>query len=318
MNRKILQAGPTTLAVSLPMRWVRRFDLKKGEELAVEEHGNAIKISAKNTKKEGSAKVDITKYHPIGTKVIGILYRMGYQNIRAEYDPQKMLFHRGRNQKPLDMIQHTFDHLTGMQLWEVNQKNGKYYALTVQKTELDDEEFNQNFNRLFYNLINQAKNVVNAIENNIDISEEVNLSERLINQTADFCIRILVSAGHPEYKKIGAYYDFVSMLELIGDKYFNLFKHYIGKKQKVNKEILAVLKKSIEFIEIMASLHRKFDVTKVVNLAKSISSEIKEYEVKIENLKEGIFVSYFCYGILVGIDDAIDPLCCAHHEYFRE
>jgi len=45
MKRKLIEQGGGTLMVSLPSRWIRDFELEKGDEVEIEEIGKQIIIS---------------------------------------------------------------------------------------------------------------------------------------------------------------------------------------------------------------------------------------------------------------------------------
>jgi len=45
MKRKIVQHGSSSLTITLPIKWVEKFGLKKGGELNVEENGPTLLIS---------------------------------------------------------------------------------------------------------------------------------------------------------------------------------------------------------------------------------------------------------------------------------
>ena len=56
MKRKIVKHGPISLTVSLPSKWVKKRNLKAGDEVEVEEHNNGLFIGDFNNKKEHTKK----------------------------------------------------------------------------------------------------------------------------------------------------------------------------------------------------------------------------------------------------------------------
>ena len=54
MERKINRVGTNTLTVSLPQSWVKRYQLRAGDSIAVEEQGSVLKIIAGDAKEESS------------------------------------------------------------------------------------------------------------------------------------------------------------------------------------------------------------------------------------------------------------------------
>ncbi|OGJ16860.1 hypothetical protein A3K73_08925 [Candidatus Pacearchaeota archaeon RBG_13_36_9] len=319
MKRRILQAGQATLAVSLPMPWVKRFKLKKGQDIEVEEQGSSLKIKTAAMTEEDSAALNVSSLHPISTKIIGLLYKAGYKKIKALYSPNKTVIHRGKEVKEIDMIKNTFDHLIGMQLWELGKEKNENYAMVMESAKVNPKEFDNTFNQLYLHLIHQAEQVYEALSLNKDIFDEAYLAERLINQTADFCTRILVSFGHEEYKKTLQYYNLIDNLETIGDRYFYIALEQHENKTKINKEILEFFQKASGFIEESSSIYRKFDFDKIKSLTKELDETIKSYEYKIRKSKgKENLVSYNLYSIFLELYEIIEKLYFLNYDYFKE
>lgn len=315
MNRKIIQAGPVTLALSLPMRWVKRFRLKKGQELMVDENGNTLKVSTISPSEEGSAVIDVTSLDPIPTKIIGVLYKAGYKRIKAFYTPNRIVSRRGKDVKEIDMIRNTFDHLTGMQLWDMGNRDGKHYATAAETAKVSPEEFDNVLNKLYLHLTAQAEQVSDALANRKDIYDEALLAERLISQTSDFCIRILVMFGHPDYRKTLQYYDLISKLESIGDRYFTIARN-LGKADRSSAK---PLQRTVEYLKTATSLCRKFDMGKARSFVIELKEEIDAYEKSIKEGKiKASIESYQVYSILLELFDMSETIYFLNHEVFKE
>ncbi len=318
MIRKIIQSGPATLSVSLPMTWVKKFNLKKGQEINVEEQGNSLKIKTTLPIEEESAKLNITELNPISTKIIAMLYKTGYKKIRAEYTPNQMILHRGKEIKELDMIKNTFDHLIGMQLWEIGKDKDKNYATVIESTKLNPKEFENVFNKLYFHLMHQSEQIYEALSKNKDIFDEVFLGERLINQTQDLLIKILISFGHEENKTL-SYHDFILRLECIGDRYFEIAKIYHKNKGIIDSETVKYLQKANDFIERSASLYRKFDFEKLIQLTKEIYGTKEEYQEKlIKNKIKNSAISHNIYSIFLELYQIAELIFTLNHEFFRD
>lgn len=318
MNRKILPAGPVTLAVSLPSSWVKRFNLKKGEELYVEEQGSSLRISTQKIVEEESALVNVKALMPFTTKIIGILYQMGYKKIKAIYNPQAMVYHRNKQVSELDMIKNTFSHLTGMQLWEIKKNGQESFAVAVQKAQVESKEFENTFHQLYFHLLNQAEQVIEVFSGRQVVLEECYVVETLINQTADFCMRILVSLGYPEYQKTSVYYTYTWYLESIGDKYYSLISNFYRTREKIEPKTMALIKESLEFLRETASLQRKFELGKIILLTKKMESITKDYEKFIGAKKKVDLYSYDIYFIIKETYELIEIIYCLNYDYFRE
>ncbi len=319
MIRKIIQSGPATLSVSLPMAWVKKFKLSKGQEVNVEEQGDSIKIKTSLPIEEENAKLNVTELSPLSTKIIAMLYRMGYKNIKAIYTPNHSVVHRGKEIKELDMIKNTFDHLIGMQLWEIGKDKNDNYAIVIESTKLNPKEFENVFNKLYFHLMHQSEQIYEALSKNKDIFDEAYLVERLINQTNDFCIKILISFGHEDPKKTLNYHEFILILESIGDRYFDITKNYHKNKEIVNAETIRYLKEANDIIERSASLYRKFDSEKLVQLTKEIYETINEYKEKLrKNKLKNSLISHNIYSIFLELYQVAELIFSLNHEFFKE
>ncbi len=80
MKRKIILMGRKTYVVSLPLEWVRRYNLNKGEELMVAEKENSLMITNPTlaTKKTIEVKVEDKK---LLRQYARELYRQGYDEV---------------------------------------------------------------------------------------------------------------------------------------------------------------------------------------------------------------------------------------------
>ncbi len=89
--RKIIQLGRETFVVSLPSAWLKRHKLKKGDELAVEELGPKLVVCPKSEAKPGKAVVDVSGTGAVARRVLGALYKAGYDEMEIRFESQKEL-----------------------------------------------------------------------------------------------------------------------------------------------------------------------------------------------------------------------------------
>ncbi len=317
MNRKILKAGPTTLAISLPMEYVKKYRLKSGDELSVEAQGPSLKIMTTNVMAEDSASVIISKLSPMATKIIGTLYKLGYKRIKAYYDPNGVELHRGKKTSELDMAKNTFNHLIGMQIQEVRKSGKENYIVCEEKAVLSVKEFDNTFNQLFLHLITQGENCIESFAKKEVNDDEAYLIETLINQSADFCIRILSTSGYPDHKKTAVYFSLVSMLENIGDRMYALLVTLAKEKDDVDKESVAILKDVLSFIRTASSIHRKYDEKLMNNFVKEVSASLELYRKVLSKSKKNGLYSYDIYVILLNLEEIIELLYGLNYKNFN-
>ena len=49
MKRRIVKQGAATMTISLPAPWIKKFGLKEGDELNIEEKGKLIEITTERS-----------------------------------------------------------------------------------------------------------------------------------------------------------------------------------------------------------------------------------------------------------------------------
>ena len=71
-----------TQLVSLPIKWTRQFNIKKGDELEVEEQGNKIIVSTEREIASSKVEIDFRGKDPeLIRRALTSLYRSGYDEI---------------------------------------------------------------------------------------------------------------------------------------------------------------------------------------------------------------------------------------------
>ena len=62
MKRKIVQHGSSSLTVSIPYKWIQKYNLNKGDEINIEENGNSLILSSDNRKVQNVKKIKVDDY----------------------------------------------------------------------------------------------------------------------------------------------------------------------------------------------------------------------------------------------------------------
>jgi len=319
MVRKVIQSGPATLSISLPSKWIKKFNIKKGQELGVEEQGNSLNISAQSLDSSDNALVNVSELNPISTKIIGIAYKSGYKQIKAVYTLGKKVIHRGRKIAEIDMIKNTFDHLIGMQLWEIGKSGNTNYAIAKESAKIIPKEFDSVLNKLFFHLMHQTDLILESLASKKDLFSESALTERLINQTQDLCIKILYLNGHDIYKKTLPCYNLVMKLESIGDKYFRIAERVHKNKIQIDKESIEYLNKLNLILEEIGSLNRKFISKKAINLVVKIEKNLVEYEEFMKKIRtQDNLIYYEIYSIGLEFLEVVENLFFLNQEILKE
>src|SRR3989338_9117946 len=87
MKRKIVKLGPSTLVVSLPSKWIKRQELKAGDEIEVDDKDSQLVLNGKGEKKKTEATIDL---HGLNESAIRTLvtntYRLGYDKVMVHFE----------------------------------------------------------------------------------------------------------------------------------------------------------------------------------------------------------------------------------------
>ncbi len=93
MRRKVIQHGPVTLTISLPASWIKKNNIRKGEELNVEEQGGILKVCKENNnlpEKSKEFNLDGLTKETIRT-LLGITFKSGYDKLIFSYSNSEMI-----------------------------------------------------------------------------------------------------------------------------------------------------------------------------------------------------------------------------------
>jgi hypothetical protein len=94
MKRKIVRHGPSSLTVSLPMKWAKQQGIKAGDEIEVAEKETELIISKEGFTSRKVVDIRLTKESErYARSYLGRLYRAGYTTINVYYEQPNSLIH---------------------------------------------------------------------------------------------------------------------------------------------------------------------------------------------------------------------------------
>ena len=108
MKRKVSQIGPSTLMVSLPTKWVKEHNVRKGDELDVSTEQNQVYFSITERKvKNRKCTLDISQFSQYSlARYLEMCYIHNYNEISLFYQNTEIANVKGKSKK----IQHFFNH----------------------------------------------------------------------------------------------------------------------------------------------------------------------------------------------------------------
>ena len=91
IKRSVIQIANSTQLISLPRKWAQKYDIKKGDELEVEEQGNKIVVGTEKDFKIEKVELDISDLEPMILRCIVALYRRGVDEIRVTFNKPELI-----------------------------------------------------------------------------------------------------------------------------------------------------------------------------------------------------------------------------------
>ena len=173
----------------------------------------------------------------------------------------------------------------------LGEKNtAKFYTNEIEKIRLEKQGISVNFDDTVNDVLDEAfiePNEFNPVEELALIDDEIEFQERLINQTSDFCLRILNIKCYEDYKKTNFIYDIINGLEAIGDRYYYLYHSKVDIKG---------LKETNEHLKEFFTIFRTLNPDKISGFARDNKKIIK------------LCKSKEVYVIVIRLSDLIEPL----------
>ena len=308
MIRKVNLIGPSSLMISLPSKWVRRLQVKKGDEIEVKEKGNSLVVGKTLQVDKMRLKLDIELIGTFNKNLISDAYKAGYDEVEV----------KGLTPQVFEAIQERVVQLLG---YEIMEHGEKQCVIRMISKEIEGE-FESMLRKTFINLLEMSRECALNIERKQkeQLANVRNL-ERSNNKYTDFCMRILNKYGAKDPAQTTFLYCIVRDLEKTGDQYKYLCDIFLRQKTiEISKEVLTFFKAINNFFELFYSLFYAFDQTKIKafyeqrenlieqgqRLVKSKNQQevlIIYHLLMLRNLIFDLFGPYFGMKILQNVDE---------------
>ncbi len=295
MKRKVIQLAGKTYVVSLPSKWAQKCNIKKGDSLDVEETGSKLIINASSELVKARADVDISGLDPMIKRVLGAVYKSGYDEVEVTFDRAEEL------EVAQEVIREEF---VG---YEVT-RTGKKAILVKNVSNIEYGEFDTILRRIFFVIQSMAEESLKAAEaQDRNWLRSVAFMDKDINRYADFCRRIINKRGYSMFKVSPPMYFIVEQLEKIGDSYRDICNSVAG--VKLSREALQYYRDINLYYREMYDLYYKFDLKRVSEFGKRRYELKKRFEALIASApKKELPVTFHLYSILEKVFDINGPL----------
>ncbi len=268
MKRKLIKQGISSLTISLPTSWIKKYNLKGGDEIFLDESEKSIVISAKQNFSIKKSKVDLSGLHQTFIWVyLNNLYIRGDDEIEVRF----------ASKAELDIALKSVDNFIGFTVVE----QGKNHCILKDISGTSEDSFDALLRRIFLLTIMMAEEGYLALEkSDIQTITELQTRDEQINKLISFCLRTLNKKGHSEFNKTGIYMTIINLLEHIGDEYARCFREI---KEPASKKTIAIFQKTMLLNKDFYKLFYNFDqklASKMLDERNDIRKEIDVLLIK--------------------------------------
>jgi len=153
MRRKLVKHGEATMMLSLPAKWLKKFNLGKGDELELEERDSGIFITTGNTlSNKNKVVIDVNDIFPnvLINRVMIALYERGVDELEIKFEKYSQI---------KDFHNRVMNELIGFEV--IKQTPNSILIKDIAKPEKQDQkEFIQ---RLFLILDSMIKDLIESL-----------------------------------------------------------------------------------------------------------------------------------------------------------
>jgi len=298
MQRKIIQIANSTQLVSLPRKWSKKYNLKKGEELNLTEEGNKIIVSTTKDIEGKKTEFDARNlnYHLVQWSVT-FFYKAGYDEVLVRFN----------SPETIRIIQQALENTLGFEV--IDQKEDMCRIKNLSRGL--EQEFDSSLRRAFHVTLSMATDSLQRIKNKkYDNLKDIIVLENTNNKLINFCERILNTKGYEKQDKTTFIYLIAWVLESIGDDYRDMCKYISnsGYKKEMNKDIVKYYEQiNIAFEQFFELFYEKIaDEKKMVLINETKKIVEKNIDKHIKNMDpKDIRILFYLKSIITRIDELL-------------
>lgn len=263
MRRKVIQLAGKTFVVSLPSKWAKNQNIRKGDELDVIESDHSLIIAQSHAKKELKILLDVSELNSsLVWHHLVAAYTHGADEIELRFADKEIFNPRTQlNVSTIKFIAEVTDSLIGMEL----VKHGSNFCILKEVSSAKIEEFDVLLKRLFFNVCTFSTDCLTSIKNKDWFAlDNCSYIEQNVNRLFIFCSRLLNRGAKNKNNESHNYQSLLVCLEEIADVYSEIAKVVSTNKfsEKDLKEFIAFFEKINSLVNSSYELFYNFDKQK--------------------------------------------------------
>ncbi|NTV24274.1 MAG: hypothetical protein HGA85_07965 [Nanoarchaeota archaeon] len=298
MKRKVMKIADTTFVVSLPLKWAKAHNLKKGDEIEIAEEGSNLRIISDTSVpsiKKGT--FDAHNFNPIIKRAFDAMYKAGYDEIKVSF----------ASAEELNEIESSVNN-EAMSFEIIKQDKDSCVVKSI--TEATGEDFDAMLRRTFMMIHVMGEDLLKAIkENDMKTISYITNLEKTNNKFTHYLRRYLNKKGYHDPSKTNLIYTLVEQLETIADEFKYLCQFLTDKRNqsiRLSDTTLLLFESLNKNIDLFSNLFFDFKVNKAVEFharhKELVDSGIEFFQTK--PAKEVVIIHYLvniekmCFDLL--------------------
>lgn len=255
MRRKIIKQGAATLTLSLPARWAKRFNLKPGSDLDVEEQGQRLLVSTQQAGGPVKVEIDLSGISKLPKRVVEAKYIQGCEDLHIKVE----------NREQARAIQNRIRALQGFEV--VEQSKDMLRVKDIAGPQM--VEIEPLVRRMFHMVSTMGKEAIVGLKAKDTQLEYIEEMEEGINRWWDLCSRSINSQGLQSYAQTTSTYLLLFLLEATADE-FKKALHWIRQHAiNISQDSIQVLEGVVKFLHQLEDLVFNFSLKRAESMASS-------------------------------------------------
>ena len=253
MKRKVYLVGQNTLTVSLPSKWVKQNNVKKGAELEITEDGKSIIISPDRLEQQKKKRKFSFKQGAFIADTIKKSYRFGCNEMVIEYsDPDKVA-----EDKLGEHIKGIIADLIGADI--IDSIDNKVYV------NITDPDYKLDIKKELTKVISNIENQIKIIQEHIKLEkfdrDKINYFYRLNSKKMEYTIRnaFINKEPHETFVLIEQMAYLINKISVHFSYFYRIHLPYV-KNIKGKKELLKYFDKTTKILNgVKEKINRKVE-----------------------------------------------------------
>lgn len=269
VRRKVIKQGASSLTISLPTKWAKKFKIQPGDEIEVDDTGKELIIKTDKEFLSKKTEIDVS-----GLSVSMIRYYLNSLYIRGD-EEIRVLFDKPET---MDIIQESIDFNIGMAII----KQEKTSCVIKDLSGTTSSEFDNLLKRVFYMIMSFGEDGLELIKKQEPLKDFWR-RDLTTDKYVYYSLRMLNKKGHPEFEKTEFYYNILILLEHLGDDYSKLYKNL--KSSKLSPTSIKTFEDVNKMFKDFFAVFYKFDKNKADDLITK-KREIRSRLIDVKNTND--------------------------------